>query len=47
MGRKGQHRGYSKCSKQDEWLKKIEIAVNKYYVVNIITNQQMNIVSCN
>lgn len=29
MGRKGQHRGYSKCSKWDEWLKKkIEIGVN-------------------
>lgn len=46
MGRKGQHRGYSKCSKWDEWLKKNRNR-SEYYVVNIITNQQMNIVSCN
>ena len=45
MCRKGQHGGYSKRSKKDEWLKKMEIGVNKYYVVDIRTNQQKNAVS--
>lgn len=43
MGKKGQHEDIL-CSK-DEGLKKIELGVNKYYVVDNRTNQQMNTVS--